>query len=178
MPPQCERLLTERSAAAQTFALYVEHFPKFFRVTFLMYLPLIALHIALLISGAMSATSGRDESKGGLKFEVGASASGPLRDYSVYRDVLRQLFHKRGDCQTTIRLVTQLFLSPLRPLQVRTAYAAVKERLKALLVTLAISSIRMILGLILLVIPGVIMFINYSLAVPVVMMEGLKGGQP
>ena len=60
----------------------------------------------------------------------------------------------------------------------RTAYAAVKKRLKALLVTLAISSIRMILGLILLVIPGVIMFINYSLAVPVVMMEGLKGGQP
>ena len=70
----------------------------------------------------------------------------------------------------TIRLVTQIFLSPLRPLQVRTAYGAVKKRLKAILITLAIASIRWVIGCILLLVPGVIMFISYSLATPVVMM--------
>ncbi|HZM85055.1 MAG TPA: serine/threonine-protein kinase [Blastocatellia bacterium] len=159
----------------RSFALYVEHFPKFFRVTFLMYLPLILLHIALLISGTMSATSGRDESTGGVKFEVGASASGPLEVILSIVMFFANFFINAVIVGATIRLVTQLFLSPLRPLQVRTAYAAVKKRLKALLVTLVISSIRLILGLILLVIPAVIMFINYSLAAPVVMMEGLKG---
>jgi hypothetical protein len=75
----------------------------------------------------------------------------------------------------TIRLVTQLFLSPLRPLNLRTAYRAVRGKLKALLFTVAVASIRWILGLALLIVPGIIMFINYSLAAPVVMMEGLKG---
>jgi hypothetical protein len=75
----------------------------------------------------------------------------------------------------TIRLVTQLYLSPLRPLQLRTAYLAVKKRLRPLLLTVVIAGVRWTIGLILLVIPGVIMFINYSLASPVVMMEGLKG---
>ena len=70
--------------------------------------------------------------------------------------------------------MTQLFLAPLRPLELRTAYASVRKRLKALLITIAIASIRAFLGLLLLI-PGIIMFINYSLAAPVVMMEGLKG---
>ena len=96
----------------RAFALYVEHFPKFFRVTFLMYLPLIALHIALLISGAMSATKGRDESKGGLKFEVGASASGPLEIILSVVMFFASFFINAVIVRATIRLVTQLFLSP------------------------------------------------------------------
>src|SRR5262249_7356012 len=74
----------------------------------------------------------------------------------------------------TIRLVTQLFLSPLRPLQLGTAYRAVKKKVKPLLWTIALASIRWVLGAVL-IIPGILMFVSYSMAPSVVMMEGMKG---
>jgi serine/threonine protein kinase len=156
-------------------ALYIEHFPKFFRVTLLVYLPLILLHGALLISTAMSpevisaeATAGQ----GGVRFSV--SATGAVELVLSIIMFFANFFINAVIVGVTIRLVTQLFLSPLRPLQLRTGYRAVKKRLKPLLTTIAYASIRWALGLILLV-PGVLMFIYYSLAAPVVMMEGLKG---
>ncbi len=159
----------------RSFALYIEHFPKFFRVTFLMYLPLIVLHGALLVSAALrpDAPSAPAEAGGG-RIVFSMSATGAVEIVLSILMFFANFFINAVIVGVTIRLVTQLFLSPLRPLQLRTAYAAVRKRLKALLVTIAISSIRWFLGLMLLV-PGVIMFINYSLAAPVVMMEGLKG---
>ena len=158
----------------RAFALYIEHFPKFFRVTFLMYLPLIALHVALLIVGLKSGASPAPSPGDGVRFTIGKSAAGAIEAVVGILVFFVSFFINAVIVGVTIRLVTQLFLSPLRPLQLRTAYGALKKRLKPLLITIAIGSIRWVLGL-LLVIPGVIMFINYSLAGPVVMMEGLKG---
>ena len=158
----------------RAFTLYVEHFPKFFRVTFLVYLPLIALHGALLISSALKSNVFRSRVGDAAGLTINATVPGAVEVVLSIVTFLLNIFINAIIVGVTIRLVTQLFLSPLRPLQLRTAYGAVKKRLKALLVTIVISSIRAILGL-LLVIPGVIMFINYSLAAPVVMMEGLKG---
>jgi serine/threonine protein kinase len=155
-------------------AVYIEHFPKFFRVTFLMYLPLIALHAGLLISVLVTPETPAQTEAGGVKFTISGSAPGAIGAVLSILVFFANFFINAVIVGVTIRLVTQLFLSPLRPLQLRIAYAAVKKRLKALLTTNAIASIRWVLGLILLV-PGVIMFINYSLASPVVMMEGLKG---
>ena len=158
----------------RAFALYVEHFPKFFRATFLMYLPLIALHGILLISSVLKpAVSSVQATAGNVKFSTTPSSTIEIVLSIVTFFV--NFFLNAVIIGITIRLVTQLFLAPLRPLQLRTAYAAVRKRLKALLTTIAIATIRSFLGLLLLLIPGVIMFINYSLASPVVMMEGLKG---
>jgi serine/threonine protein kinase len=163
----------------RSFALYIEHFPKFFRVTFLMYLPLIALHGALLVSAVLrSEAPGGQAPAGGAKITIntsGTSATGAVEIVLSILMFFANFFINAVIAGVTIRLVTQLFLSPLRPLQLRTAYGAVKKRLKPLLITLAIASIRWVLGFLLLLVPGVIMFINYSLAAPVVMMEGLKG---
>jgi serine/threonine protein kinase len=158
----------------RSFALYIEHFPKFFRVTFLMYLPIIALHVVLLIIG-LKAGAPPAEAAGGVRFTIGKSAAGAIETVISILVFFANFFINALIIGVTIRLVTQLFLSPLRPLQLRTAYVAVKKRLKPLLITITIGSIRWVLGLLLLLIPGVIMFINYSLAAPVVMMEGLKG---
>jgi serine/threonine protein kinase len=157
----------------RAFALYIEHFPKFFRVTFLMYLPLIALQIALLISTGLKAERVRTPVAGG----VAVSTSSPTGAIEVILSIIfffANFVINAIIAGVTIRLVTQLILSPLRPLNLRTAYRAVRKRLKALLLTIVIASIRWALGL-LLIVPGIIMFINYSLAAPVVMMEGLKG---
>jgi serine/threonine protein kinase len=159
----------------RAFTLYVEHFPKFFRVTFLVYLPLIALHGALLISSAFKFDVFRTRVGEGGGVAISATIPGAVEAVLSILTFCVSIFINAIIAGVTIRLVTQLFLSPLRPLQLRTAYGAVKKRLKAVLITIAIAAIRSILGLFLLLIPGVIMFINYSLATPVVMMEGLKG---
>jgi len=158
----------------RAFALYIEHFPKFFRVTLLMYLPLIALQTALFVISAMRPEVPKPEPAvaGGVNFTT--SASGVVEVTLSIVTFFASFIINAIIIGATIRLVTQLYLSPLRPLQIKTAYRAVKKRLKPLLYTLFISSIRWIPGLILLI-PGVIMFIRYSLAGPVVMMEGLKG---
>lgn len=158
----------------RAFALYIEHFPKFFRVTLLMYLPLIALQSALLITTALRSQAATQTTEISRNVNFTVSATGALEIILSIVMFFASFFINAVIVGATIRLVTQLYLSPLRPLQLRTAYTAVKRRLKALLVTLVVSSIRMILGLIL-VVPAVIMFIYYSLGAPVVMMEGLKG---
>ncbi|HKA18722.1 MAG TPA: serine/threonine-protein kinase [Blastocatellia bacterium] len=159
----------------RAFALYIEHFPKFFRFTFLTYLPLMFLHAGVLVVSLMKATAEVPRSPGsGPRVDFSAPTSAIEIILSVVMFILT-FFINAFIIGVTIRLVTQLYLSPLRPLQLRTAYLAVKKRLKPLLLTTVIAGIRWGIGLILLVIPGVIMFINYSLASPVVMMEGLKG---
>ena len=159
----------------RAFALYIEHFPKFFRVTLLIYLPLIVLHLALFVSTLLRSESPNEPAgTGGGKIAFSTSASGAVEAVLSILMFFANFFINAVIVGVTIRLVTQVFLAPLRPLQLRTAYAAVKKRLKALLVTLLLSSIRWCFGMMLLV-PGVIMFINYSLVSPVVMMEGLKG---
>jgi hypothetical protein len=110
-----------------------------------------------------------------VRFTTGKAAASAIETVVAILVFFANFFINALIIGVTIRLVTQLFLSPLRPLQLRTAYVAVKKRLKPLLITITIGSIRWVLGLLLLLIPGVIMFINYSLAAPVVMMEGLKG---
>lgn len=169
----------------RAFALYAEHFPKFFRATLLMYLPLIALHIALLISGVMNSSGTTAKPDSGVVITTTPSTTGghvklsstPGSAIEIVLSILTFFVNFLVNAViagVTIRLVTQNFLAPLRPLELRTAYAAVRRRLKSLLITIALASIRAFLGM-LLVIPGIIMFINQSLAVPVVMMEGLKG---
>ena len=168
----------------RAFALYAEHFPKFFRATILMYLPLIALYVAVLVASVLRGDVVKPPTPiGGVtitgeaqqgKFTVTTTSAGPVEIILSILSVFVNFFINAVIAGVTIRLVTQLYLAPLRPLELKIAYKAVRKRLKALLITFAISSIRVVLGLLLLI-PGVIMFINYSLAAPVVMMEGLKG---
>jgi serine/threonine protein kinase len=148
----------------RAFALYSEHFPRFIGVSLLLYLPLIAIAAIQL--------AGYTLSRGGV-------ISTPA--YRV-TDVLLTVLYGLGSFLVaagingiTIRLVTQLFVAPQRPLKVRLAYAALKKRLLALLGTTLLVGLVSAVGFVLLVIPGLIFTINYSLSVPVVMMERLKG---
>jgi len=157
----------------RAFGLYVEHFPKFFRVTFLMYLPLIALQAALLINGSMGTT--KTQIAGGNGVTVTTSAASIMEMCLGLITFVVNFLINAIIAGVTIRLVTQIFLSPLRPLSVRVAYKAVRKRLKPLLTTLFRAAIKGFIGLFLLIVPGIIIFINNSLAAPVVMMEGLRG---
>ncbi len=71
-------------------------------------------------------------------------------------------------------IVTQLAAAPLKPVQLRDAFAVLRRRWKPFLKTLLMVTWRILLGYVLLVIPGLIMTVRYSLYAPVVLIEGLE----
>lgn len=142
-------------------ALYIQHFPKFFRLSLLLHIPMLVVTLLQFANEIFMAQS-----------EMAANISrvvlGLMTFFVNYlaASVLTGMI---------IRLVTELFLAPLRPVKLRTAFTALKKRLWPLLLTGAMASITSFIGLILCVIPGLIFFTKFSLYGPVVMMENLKG---
>jgi hypothetical protein len=148
----------------RAFAFYSEHFPPFLRVAFLMYLPLIAFNAILMVTSLLS-----------TKMIISKGAGTVIETIISLLLFFVSFVTNSVIAGVTIRLVTQLYLAPQRPLQLSIAYAALKRRFRALVTTTILSGLISMLGLVLFVIPGVIFFINYSLSAPVVMMEGLSG---
>ena len=148
----------------RSFALYSEHFMQFFRMSLLMNLPLIVFAIVNLVSEVLK----RETIISPLAGRITDGVVGLITFFATF-------LIASAITGVTIRLVTQLYVAPLRPINLRIAYAALKKRLKALIWTGIIAGVISTIGLILLVIPGIILFINYSLYAPVVMMEHLKG---
>lgn len=152
------------SLLRRAFSLYSEHFPKFFRVSLLVMLPVITLS---LLDVANLILMRRGVIPEGASKAIGVvigllSALGSFIASSIIVGV-------------TIRLVTQLFLAPLRPIELRLAFAALRKRIRALMFTTLMVAIGSILLLCVFIVPGVLFYINSSLSGPVVMMENLKG---
>jgi serine/threonine protein kinase len=148
----------------RALSLYTEHFPIFFKLSLLLNLPIIGLTTVQFVNELLSIR--------------GVVSAGPIRIANGLLSLLMvavNFFAASIITGVTIRMVTQVFLAPQRPLELRVAYGALRKRLRALLITGFISGLRVVLGMILGVIPGLWMFLNYSLAAPVVMMEDLKG---
>jgi serine/threonine protein kinase len=148
----------------RAFALYAEYFPNFFRISLLMHLPLITINLLQLAITIL------------MRRQVIAVRTGKIEEVVLQILLaLGTLVASSVVVGVTIRLVAQLIVAPLRPLQLRLAFAAVKKRLGPLVKTTLMVAVGSILGLCLLVIPGVLFYINSSLSSPVVMMEKLSG---
>jgi serine/threonine protein kinase len=148
----------------RAFALYSEHFPKFFRVSLLVMLPIITLSLLDLVNLFLK--------------RQGVVPEGASNVISVVIPILNgfaSFIASSIIVGVTIRLVNQLVLAPLRPIELRLAFAALRKRIRALMFTTLMVAVGSILLLFLLVVPGVIFYINSSLSAPVVMMENLKG---
>ena len=148
----------------KAFALYSEHFPPFIRLSLVAYSPVIILTVFLIVNDALKSEMLFTPLAG----KIIAVVIGMLLAFAnfVASSVINGV---------TIRFVTQLYVAPLRPIKLRTGLAALKKKLRPLLLTTFMVGFFSFIGLALLVIPGVIFFINSSLAAPVVMMENLKG---
>jgi len=148
----------------RAFSLYIENFPKFFGISLLVQLPTIVLYVLQIVNDVLKL-------RGALSQTTTTVAAILLGLCSIVINFLSASIITG----LTIRMVTQLYLAPLRPIQLRLAFAALRKRLKWLVLTGILGAIYSFLGLLLLIIPGVIIFINNSLYAPVVMMENLKG---
>jgi len=147
----------------ESFTLYIQQFPKFFKVSLVSHIPALVAAFALL--GVELFRRHNNIPKISLFITLPLNLLLGLFAYIASIIVVG----------VTIRLVSQLFVAPLRPVMLRPAIAAVKKRIWPLFYTGIMYTVGSILGMILLVVPGVIFYINRSLWDPVVMIEDLKG---
>jgi serine/threonine protein kinase len=151
----------------RAFALYSEYFPKFIKLSLIAHSPVIvatALLIGLLL---VEQSQPRDMSATRIVLIVAIACVGLLQ-------VVAYFLAAATISGMTAIIVTQLEAAPLRPLEMRTAFAILKRRWWPFLRTALNVTARIIIGFILLVIPGLVMQIRYALYAPVVLVEGLE----
>jgi serine/threonine protein kinase len=145
----------------RAFALYSEYFPEFFKLSLLAHIPLIILTVAML---ALRLSQPRMSK---LAFAIGVGFIGLLQVPTSF--VTASIISG-----VTAIIVTQLALAPMKPVELRAAFAVLRSRWRPFLRTGIRVSLRILLGFILLVIPGIVMSARYLLWAPVVLLEGLE----
>jgi serine/threonine protein kinase len=151
----------------RAIALYSEHFPKFLKLSLIAHIPVFvttALLIGMQILGQYLAPG---ISAGKIVYIVGFALVGLLQ-------IASHFVAAAAISGMTAVIVTQLTAAPLRPVELRTAFALLKRRWKPFLKTAFNVTLRIVIGFILLIIPGVVMVIRYALYAPVVLIEGLE----
>src|SRR6266481_1548964 len=145
----------------RAFALYSEYFPKFFKLSLLAHIPVIVVTLMLMAVRLAEPRIGKVTAIALLVpitlLQIAAGFVTP----SIISGV-------------TAIIVTQLAVAPLKPVELRAAFAVLRRRWRPFLNTGIRITLRILLGFILLVIPGFIMMVRYSLWAPVVLMEGLE----
>ena len=145
------------------FALYSEYFPKFLRISFLAHLPIIALAFLLF---------GLDTMK--KAHMLSGTLEVVLTTCLTLLQTVISFLTNSVITLLTVVIVTQLHVAPMRPVKLRDSFAVLKKRWRPFLRTSIRVSLTMILGFILLIIPGFIVMVRYALYAPVIAMEGLE----
>ena len=151
----------------RAFALYSEHFPKFLKLSLIAHLPVILT--TLLLIGFELAEDAQPPGFGLVRVLLicGMVVAGLLQ-------IVAYFLAASAISGVTAVIVTQLSLAPLRPVELRLAFAVLKRRWRPFLKTAIRVTLRIVIGFILLVVPGIVMTIRYALYAPVVLMEGLE----
>jgi serine/threonine protein kinase len=145
----------------RAFALYTEYFPEFFKLSLLAHIPLILLTVAMLALRLSQPRMGK------LPFAIGVGLIGLLQIPTSF--VTASIISG-----VTAIIVTQLTLAPMKPVELRAAFKVLRSRWRPFLRTGIRVSLRILLGFVLLVIPGIVMAARYLLWAPVVLLEGLE----
>lgn len=145
----------------RAFALYSEYFPKFLRLSLLAHIPLI---ITTLMTLSLRLVEGRISKVALICLAV------PL----VLLQIVAQFLTHSVIAAVTAIIVTQLAVAPMKPVELRAAFDVLRRRWRPFLRTGIRIIIRIFIGWILFVIPGIVMTVRYLLWGPVVLMEGLE----
>ena len=151
------------SLLRRSFALYSEYFPKFLRISVVAHIPVILLALLLIFLDVAEAKQWLPEALQLILTVV----------FTLLSVVVNFLVNS-VIAGMTVLIVMQLTLAPLRPVQLRLAFATLKKRWRAFFKTSVRVGLRILLGFILLIIPGIVMMIRYALYAPVVLLEGLE----
>jgi hypothetical protein len=152
------------SLVRRALTLFTEYLPTFIRTSLLIYVPVIVLTFLQLLNNSLVARN------------LIPKIPGLILSVTLTLVLLPVSFFTAGVLIAVFtRLVTQLLAVPLRPLAIRPAFIAFRKRIRQFLPTTMLYSLMTVGGLILGVLPGVWVLINYSLVTPVLMMEDVRG---
>jgi hypothetical protein len=146
----------------RAFSLYSEYFPKFLKLSFLAHIPVI---IVVILATAYRFAEPRLGL--GMKLSLGI----PLALLQVVAGFISGSIISG----VTAVIVTQLAVAPMKPVELRAGFAIMRRRWKPFLKTALNVIVRMAIGYVLLIIPGIVVQVRYLLWGPVVLMEGLEG---
>ena len=151
----------------RAFALYSEYFPKFLKLSLIAHMPVFMT--TLMLIGFELAEDAQPKGLGAVRILLicGMVISGLLQ-------VVAYFLAAAAISGMTAVIVTQLTLAPLRPVELRLAFAQLKRRWRPFLNTSIRVTLRIVIGWLLFLIPGIVMSIRYALYAPVVLMEGLE----
>ena len=151
----------------RAFSLYSEYLPKFLKLSFLAHIPVIVATI--LMTGMMILE--KVVPKGGLPQKVAMICAMVI--IGLFQ-ILSYFFASAVISGVTAIVVVQLSVAPLRPVRIRQAIAVLRKRWRPFINTMIRLLLRLIIGYVPLVIPGLIMSVRYALTAPVVLIEGLE----
>ncbi len=151
----------------RAFALYSEYFPKFLKLSLTAHIPFIVTTVLLTVLQLAQRSQPEGWGTAKILIVVAIGIVGLVH-------VVAQFLAAASISGITAVIVTQLSAAPLRPVELRTAFAVLKRRWKPFLKTSIRVTLRILLGYVLLIIPGLIMTVRYALYAPVVLLEGLE----
>jgi serine/threonine protein kinase len=151
------------SLLRRSFALYSEYIPIFLRISLLAHVPVILLSLFLILLEVA-------EAKHWLPHVLQIILTVVFNLFLVVTNFLANSVI----AGMTVLIVTQVILTPLRPVQLRPAFNRLKTRWRAFLSTSIRVGLRILLGFVLLIVPGLVMMVRYTLYAPVVLLEGLE----
>jgi hypothetical protein len=151
----------------RALALYSEHFPKFFKLSVLAHIPVIVL--TFMIIGLELAENAQPRGWAWPRILIVCTMV-----LVGLAEVVAYFLAASAISGMTAIIVTQLSVAPLRPVELHSAAKVLKRRWKPFLKTAIGVTIRIVIGFILLVIPGLVMSVRYALYAPVVLIEGLE----
>ncbi len=159
---------TISSLYRRAFSLYSEHFPKFFKLSLIAHLPFIVTTVLLV--ALQLAEDAQPKGWGATKIAliVAMVLIGLIH-------IVVQFLAAATISGVTAVIVTQVSTAPLRPVELRATVAVLKRRWKPFLKTAIRVTLKIVIGYVLLIIPGMVMMVRYALYAPVVLLEGLEG---
>jgi len=151
----------------RALSLYSEYFPKFLKLSLIAHVPVFFTTVLLIVFELLENAQPPGMSVGKVLATCGLVLVGLLH-------IAANFVTAATISGMTAVVVTQLSLAPLRPVELRLAFALLKRRWRPFLKTSALMTLRILIGFILLVIPGIVITIRYALYAPVVLLEGLE----
>ena len=145
----------------RAFALYSEYFPKFLKLSLLAHIPVI---VATLMMLALRLADPYLSKVATILIAI------PVGLFEIVASFLTASIISG----VTAIMVTQLTVAPMKPVELRAAFRILRSRWKPFLRTGIRITLRILLGFILLIVPGIVMSIRYLLWAPVTLMEGLE----
>jgi serine/threonine protein kinase len=152
------------SLIRRALTLYAEHIAVFLRLALLVFAPVVFTTLLQVALNFLRIKGITPKPWGEIAFVLAALLN--LLTTFVSTSIIIGI---------TTWLVTQLLAVPLRPLELRPAFSALKKRLRPFLKTAMVIGLAVLVGMMMCLLPGFFLAANYALVTPVLMMEDLRG---